>query len=162
MPSNELHALCKGTPTPATLAEILTREPKLAEVVAKYGSTALHYLCDNNKVTLEMIKVYLEHAPGAAEVVDEDGYTALRYLCENKHSTTEMRSALEAAHPEGPKASNLLVEQLKYTKEYLGEMWTQAMKVTETNNDKLLQVGASLELILDTEKPALPEDIELC
>mgnify|MGYP007000062429 CR=1 len=77
---------------------------------------------NNNNVTLEMIKVYLEHAPGAAKVVNEDGYTALYWLCGNKHSTTEMRSALEAAHPEGPKASDIFVELLKYTDERLDEM----------------------------------------
>ena len=71
MPSNEPHALCKGTPSPATLAEILTREAKLAEEVDQYGNIALHNLCSNNNVTLELIELYLKHAPGAAEVVDK-------------------------------------------------------------------------------------------
>ena len=73
-----------------------------------------------------------------------------------------MRSALEAASsPEGPKASDIFVEQLKYTDERLDEMCKQAMDAAKTGSDKRLQFGATLELMLDALKPPLPEGIEI-
>jgi diguanylate cyclase (GGDEF)-like protein len=72
-----------------------------------------------------------------------------------------MRSALEAAHPEGPKASDIFVEQLKYTDERLDEMCKQAMDAAKTGSDKRLQFGATLDLMLDALKPPLPEGIEI-
>ncbi len=68
-----------------------------------------------------------------------------------------MRSALEAASsPEGPKASDILVEELGYTGERLDELWREIREAATTGNDKCLQVGAALELILDTQKPPPP------
>ena len=101
MPRNELHALCMTTPTVATLTEILTRDPKLAEEKddSNFGRTPFHCICANSKITEEMIKVFIEDAPAAASIGDMHGQTPLKILMGNENVTSELVAVLTQASP---------------------------------------------------------------
>eukprot|EP00984_Skeletonema_dohrnii_P035851 scaffold36127_cov167-Skeletonema_dohrnii-CCMP3373.AAC.1 len=74
------------------------------------GQTPLHFVCDNENVTLNIIQLLIDAAPDSVRSADEDGDTPLHNLCRNdeldESAALAILKLLIEKHPETNRANN--------------------------------------------------------